>query len=77
MGVVTDVLAATNDGSAIGPGLAGFLIFALLVVAVLFLYRSLRKQLNRIDFDPTGETDAERMRRREPRIDGEDDDHNS
>jgi hypothetical protein len=76
MGGVTDVLAAAGDGSAIGPGLAGFLIFALLVVAVVFLYRSLRKQLKRIDFDPTGETDAERMHHRDPHVDGEDD-HNS
>ncbi len=32
-----------------------------LAAAVFVLYRSLRRQLKRIDFDPEGRTDAERM----------------
>lgn len=55
-----------------GPGLAGFLVFALLILAVVFLYRSMRKQLKRIDFDPEGQTDAERMRGRDSSSNGPD-----
>lgn len=64
MSNVIDVLAATTDESGFwsGPGLVGFLILAGLALAVVLLYRSLRKQLKRIDFDPDGLTDEERMR---------------
>lgn len=72
MDSVTDVLASTTDGSSIGPGLTGFLVLAFLAVAVVFLYRSLRKQLRRIDFDPEGRTDAERMRKRDSSANGPD-----
>ncbi len=51
------------DGSGIGPGLLGFLVFAGLCAALIVLYRSLRRQLRRIDFDAEGQSDAERMRR--------------
>jgi hypothetical protein len=51
------------DGSGVGPGLLGFLVFAGLCAALIVLYRSLRRQLRRIDFDAEGESDAERMRR--------------
>lgn len=74
MGSVTDVLASTTDGSGMGPGLTGLLVLAFLALAVVLLYRSLRKQLKRIDFDPEGRTDAERMRGRHwPSNDGHDD----
>lgn len=69
---MTDVLASTTDGSGMGPGLTGFLVLAFLVVAVVFLYRSMRKQLRRIDFDPEGTTDAERMRDRDSSTNGPD-----
>jgi hypothetical protein len=68
------LLAVTNgeaDDSGIGPGLLGFLVFLALLVALFMLYRSLRRQLKRIDFDPEGKTDAERMRDRRP-PDGDD-----
>jgi hypothetical protein len=55
-----------------GPGLTGFLVLAFLAVAVVFLYRSMRKQLRRIDFDPEGTTDAERMRDRDSSTNGPD-----
>ena len=55
-----------------GPGLTGFLVLAFLAVAVVFLYRSMRKQLKRIDFDPEGTTDAERMRDRDSSTNGPD-----
>ncbi|HSJ61998.1 MAG TPA: hypothetical protein VK895_12255 [Jiangellaceae bacterium] len=69
---MTDVLASTTDGSGMGPGLTGFLVLAFLAVAVVFLYRSMRKQLRRIDFDPEGTTDAERMRDRDSSTNGPD-----
>src|SRR5918994_6963815 len=59
------LVTATNtdvDDSGIGPGLLGFLVLLALCVALFVLYRSLRRQLKRIDFDPQGRTDAERMR---------------
>jgi hypothetical protein len=48
--------------SAIGPGLLGFLVVVALGLALVFLYRSLRKQLRRIDFDTDATSDADRMR---------------
>ena len=49
--------------SAIGPGLLGFLVVVALGVALVVLYRSLRKQLRRIDFDADATSDVDRMRR--------------
>ena len=47
------VFAAAPDtpapDSAVGPGLLGFLVVVALGLALVFLYRSLRKQLKRID----------------------------
>ena len=48
--------------SAVGPGLVGFLVVVALGLALVFLYRSLRKQLRRIDFDADATSDADRMR---------------
>ena len=47
--------------SAIGPGLLGFLVVVALGLALVFLYRSLRKQLRRIDFDADATSDVDRM----------------
>ncbi len=47
---------------AMGGGLLGLIVTAGLVVAVILLYRSMRTQLKKIDFDAQGTTDAERMR---------------
>jgi hypothetical protein len=70
MSVAQAVVMAANgsastdaDGSRVGPGLLGFLVFAGLCAALIVLYRSLRRQLRRIDFDADGQSDAERMRR--------------
>ncbi|SRR5690606_19050150 len=67
---VTSLLAtaATEEGPPSGPvwpGIGGILIIVALALAMVFLYRSLRKQLKRIDFDPEGKSDHERMRGRE------------
>ena len=67
------VFAAAPDvpaDSAIGPGLLGFLVVVALGLALVFLYRSLRKQLRRIDFDADATSDVDRMR-----LDGSADDH--
>jgi hypothetical protein len=55
-------VAATADSND-GIGMVGFLVIAGLALALVFLYRSLRRQLGRIDFDANGRSDAERMRR--------------
>jgi hypothetical protein len=38
------------DPSKITPGAGGLLVFIFLIVAGAFLFRSLKKQLNRVDF---------------------------
>lgn len=49
------------DPSRVTPGLLGFLSFAFLVIAVVLLYRSLRKQMNKVDPNlPAGPGDRER-----------------
>jgi hypothetical protein len=55
-------IAASGDSNA-GIGFLGFAVIAALALALFFLYRSLRRQLGRIDFDAEGTSDAERMRR--------------
>jgi hypothetical protein len=40
-----------------GSGLVAFLVVAALVVACVFLYRSMRKQLGKIDFEPPSPPD--------------------
>ncbi|TDC49912.1 hypothetical protein E1212_16660 [Jiangella ureilytica] len=49
------------DNSEIGPGLYGFLVVVFLILALVMLYRSMRKQIRKVDFDPEGTSDAERM----------------
>lgn len=47
------------DPSLVTPGALGLFITILLVVASVFLYRSLRTQLRRVDFEETpADTDA-------------------
>lgn len=59
---VMDVIATTDEGGySFGPGPTGFLILAALALAIILLYRSMRKNLQRIDFNPNGRTDDERM----------------
>lgn len=54
--------AAEAETTGVGPGLLGFLVIMFLLVALLVLYRSLRKQIRRVDFDAEGRSDSERMR---------------
>lgn len=55
--------AAENevDPSAVGPGSPGFWIVIGLIVVLVLLYLSLRKQIRRVDFDPDATTDEERV----------------
>lgn len=61
------------DPNRVTPGLLGFLALVVLIIAVVFLYYSMRKQLGRIDFEegalpagvrplPTYATRAERRK---------------
>ncbi len=44
------------DASVVGPGLIGFILFIFMCVAVFLLWRSMTKQLTKIDFDEPGGT---------------------
>jgi hypothetical protein len=54
-----------------GNGLLGLIVTLGLALAVVVLYRSMRNQMKKIDFDPDGATDAERMRGAGKRKDAE------
>jgi hypothetical protein len=62
MNVGQAVFVTATADSNVGMGLVGFLVIAGLALALVLLYRSLRRQLGRIDFDAEGTSDAERMR---------------
>jgi hypothetical protein len=47
------------DPSKITPGAGGLLVFIFLLLAGAFLFRSLRKQLNRVDFEEQPESAAD------------------
>lgn len=60
--IVTQLLAATTpspvatsvpeiDPNRVTPGIWGFLSFVFLIIACVFLYYSMRKQLKRVKFD--------------------------
>lgn len=68
--MIAAAVESSSDGSDAGPGLLGFLVVAFLLLALFLLYRSMRKQLRRVDFDADGVTDEERMRRHGPHQSG-------
>lgn len=48
-----EILAAQGelpDPSEVGPGMGALIVFIFLLVAGIFLMRSMRKQLKRVDF---------------------------
>lgn len=50
------------DPDTVGPGMGALIVFIFLLVAGIFLIRSMRKQLKRVDFpeDPkAGDTDRQ------------------
>lgn len=38
------------DPNTVGPGMAGFITFFALFIAAIFLFKSLTKQIKRVDF---------------------------
>jgi hypothetical protein len=72
--MTTQAAETSGDGGiSFGMGMLGVLLTVGLIASVVLLYRSMRTQLKRIDFDPEGTTDAERMRGRGADRPGEDD----
>jgi hypothetical protein len=58
------------DPSRVTPGLLGFISFVFLVVAVVLLYRSMRKQMSKVNPDlPSGPGDRERWAERQAQQD--------
>jgi hypothetical protein len=57
------VVATGNTAADSNVSPALFLVVLALGLALVFLYRSMRRQLRRIDFDADATSDAERMRR--------------
>lgn len=51
------------DPSTVGPGMIGFITFIALFIAAIFLFKSLNKQIKRVDFPVEEAPDA-------PRTDG-------
>ena len=47
------------DPNTVSPGALGFFTLLFLLVAAFILFRSLRKQLNKVDFDEAAEAEAE------------------
>lgn len=63
VGVVMPVLASGEaDAGGLSPGLLLFLLVGGLALVLVFLYRSMRRQMKRINFDPEGTSDHQRMR---------------
>lgn len=53
------------DGSLVSAGPIAFVVVVLLAVTLVLLIRSMNTQMRRVDFDESGESDEERMRRRD------------
>jgi|SRR5690625_868441 len=63
---VGDVMAGEGadiqpDASQIGPGSLGFWIVIGLMLVLILLYRSMRKQIRRVNFDTGAATDEDRV----------------
>lgn len=66
------------DPQSVGPGSLGFWIVIGLIVVLFLLYKSMRKQIRRVDFDTDATTDEERVAsHHEPDDDREKHDHRS
>ncbi|NED99803.1 hypothetical protein [Phytoactinopolyspora halotolerans] len=69
LGMFRDGRTDDGGGFPISAGSAGFWIVIALALALVVLYRSMRKQLRRVDFDESASTDEERVRSHEERPD--------
>ncbi len=54
MHTILAVQGELPDPSTVGPGVAGFVTFIALIVAAIFLFKSLNKQIKRVDFPEDG-----------------------
>ncbi|NED95266.1 hypothetical protein G1H11_08050 [Phytoactinopolyspora alkaliphila] len=59
-----------DGGLSISAGSVGFWIVVALILVLVVLYRSMRKQIRRIDFDEDATTDQERMGRAKRNTEG-------
>jgi hypothetical protein len=59
LGALAAVAASSSASNAIEPGVLGFLIVAALGVALVFLLRSMNKQLRKITPDPGSADDQD------------------
>lgn len=48
---VASQLVARGSSDWVGPGLTGFVVIAVLGIAVYFLWRSMNRQLRKVQFD--------------------------
>jgi hypothetical protein len=74
---VNQLLAATSNSSSLNdvePGVLGFLVVAVLAVALVFLLRSMNKQFKKIGPKPEDLDDDETLAADEAPADGEDTD---
>jgi hypothetical protein len=60
-----------DGGLSISAGSVGFWIVVAMILVLIVLYRSMRKQIRRINFDESGTTDQERMGRAKGSADGD------
>lgn len=51
-------LAAEVDENKVTPGVLGFIVFAVMALAVWGLMRSMSKHMNKVDFKEPGNTEA-------------------
>ncbi|WP_298326379.1 hypothetical protein [Haloactinopolyspora sp.] len=65
MTLIAAVFAEGSTNVVPGPGVLGFLVIVFLALALVLLYRSMRKQIRKVDYNDQGVTDEERMRRTE------------
>ncbi len=56
--LILAVEGALPDPNTVGPGTGAFMVFVFLLIAGIFLFRSLNKQLKRVDFDEQATTGA-------------------
>ena len=56
-GVLAAVAASSSASNDVAPGVLGFLVVAAIGVALVFLLRSMNKQLRKIDPEPEPERD--------------------
>jgi hypothetical protein len=65
-GVLTAVAASSPSSNDVTPGVLGFLVVAAMGVALVFLLRSMNKQLRKIEPKPEGVPGSEGAKRSKP-----------